>query len=105
MDAETNSFVRRILAGVLFIGGILWAFFATGILFQNFLKGAEAKVGALTIFGVGSVVWVSWGIVAFSQMKRTWELIVWFVSATYHLAVLARSSAHRSAPGDSSRYW
>jgi uncharacterized membrane protein len=88
MDPEANILIRQILAGVLFTLGLVWAVMA-GAVFADALTGALTKIGPILYWTVGSAIWVSWGLIAFTNIRRKKELTAWIVSALFHAATLA----------------
>jgi hypothetical protein len=44
--------------------------------------------GVATFLAVGMLIWISWGFIAFSGLRRKKEIFGWSVSAIYHAAVL-----------------
>lgn len=87
MDSEANILIRQILAGLLFTLGIVWAVMA-GAVFADALSGAFTKIGPIVYWAGGSLIWLSWGLIAFTNIRRKKELIAWVVSALFHAATL-----------------
>jgi uncharacterized membrane protein len=87
MDPEANILIRQILAGVLFTLGIVWAVMAYAV-FADALSGSLTNMGPIVYWTVGSVIWVSWGLIAFTNIRRKKELTAWIVSALFHAATL-----------------
>src|SRR5687767_7197301 len=81
MDPESNILVRRCLAAALFFVGFLWAVLAV----RSF---QEASPGFVAFLAVGMSIWIGWGFIAFSGLRRKKEILGWSVSAVYHAAVL-----------------
>ena len=88
MDSEANILIRQILAGVLFTLGIVWAVMAGAVL-SDALSSALTNIGPIAYWGVGSAIWVSWGLIAFANIRRKIELTAWIVSVLFHAATLA----------------
>ena len=88
MESETNILVRQILAGALFTFGVVWAVVA-GAAFADILTEALTKISPVIFWTVGSLIWGSWGLIAFTSLRRKRELAAWFVSALFHAAMLA----------------
>ena len=96
MDPEANILIRQILAGVLFTFGIVWAVMA-GAVFADVLSGSLAKIGTIAYWAVGSAIWVSWGLIAFTNIRRKKELTAWSFSAVVHAATLVPLIIHIDA--------
>lgn len=87
MDPEANILIRQILAGILFVVGIVWAVVA-GAVVADALSGTLTKIGPMLFWILGSAIWVSWGLIAFTNMRRKKELMAWIVSVFFHAATL-----------------
>jgi hypothetical protein len=97
MESDTNILIRQILATVLFILGMVWAIVAAVVLADVFI-GTFSKIGPILFWIFGSLIWVSWGLIAFTSPKRQKELTAWLFSAFFHAAMLIILIQHIEGP-------
>lgn len=97
MDSETNILVRQMIATALFTLGLLWAIMAVAV-FSSVVSGSFAKVGPIIFWGVGFLIWLGWGLIAFTNLKRKREIAAWFLSALFHASMLIALLAHIEIP-------
>jgi hypothetical protein len=86
MDSETNVLWRQIVAGVLFAFGLLWAIMAF-VFFADVVTRGFNRFFPILFWGLGSLIWISWGLIVFHKLGRVRELAVWIFSAGFHGAL------------------
>jgi hypothetical protein len=93
MDSETNVLWRQIVAGVLFAFGLLWAIMAFAF-FANVVTRGFNRFFPILFWGLGSLIWISWGLIVFHKLGRVRELAAWIFSAGFHGALTTVSLWH-----------
>jgi hypothetical protein len=97
-----NSY-PQLRAGVLALGGSLWALFLAVLGIGGGWNGIS---GVALRFGIGFLIWVGWTVRAFGSFRFSLRMFLWMVSIAYHaFCLFGMFAGFKTHNGELPLYW